>query len=105
MISHTIPYGRQLVIHYYGRAGTGGNIPAANMRLSQYSLEINLSPMNSNVNRLNTWVASTIANRLLDDPRSFECVLEPKDNTFIVKSTTGDVLLFRLYNDVLVSLL
>ena len=104
MISHTIPYGRSLVISYYGQAGTGGKIPAANMRLGQYNLEINLSPVDSNVNRLNTWVASTIANRLLDDPRSFECDLEPENDTFIVKSTTGDVLLFRLYDDVLVSL-
>lgn len=102
MMSHTIPYGRSLKISYYGLAGTGGEIPQANMHLSQYNLEINLSPVSEYYNRRNSWVATSIANTLRDDPRTFECILEPINDVFIVTSTVGDVLRFRLYGDTLV---
>jgi hypothetical protein len=99
MMSHTIPYGRSLKISYYGQAGTGGDIPQANMHLSQYTLEITLSPVNDYDNRHNTWVAATIANFLKDDPRTFEGILEPVNDVFMVTSTTGDVLCYKMYGD------
>ena len=99
VLNHTIPYGRTLTISYYG-----GVIPKAHMKLNMHSVRLTLSPVNEYDNRRNTWVAATIANRLKDDPRSFDCVLEPVNDIFIVTSTVGDVLRFHLYKDTLVQL-
>lgn len=99
MMSHTIPYGRSLKISYYGLAGTGGDIPPASMHLSQYTLEITLSPVNDYDNKRNAWVAATIANFRKDDPRTFEGILEPVNDVFTITSTVGDVIRYKLYGD------
>ncbi len=101
MMNHTIPYKRTMTISYYGQVATRSNGKQAIMQLSQYSLGLTLSPVNEFNNRRYAWVAATIANQLIGDPRTFRCIMEPVDNVFIVTSTSGDALRFKLYKNTL----
>ncbi len=75
------------------------------MHIEQNSLGILLSRNSDYDNHRNVWVAITVANTLRGDNRIFDCILEPKNNTYIVTSSDGDMLRFKLYdNKILVKL-
>ncbi len=92
---HTIPYGRSLSINYY----SGNVAPDQIMHIEPHSLGILLSHKSNYDNQRNVWVSITIANTLQHDNRIFNCILEPKNNTYTVISSNGDVLRFKLYDD------
>ena len=100
MLNHAIPYGRSLHLSYFLDSN---DVPDPIMSLSKWSLSILLAPGDEYINSRNVWVAIAIANTLQGDDRHFECTMVPKDGIFTVISGE-DVLLFKLYNDVLVKL-
>lgn len=103
MMRQTIPHGRDLKVTYYH--GVIGNVQAPRMRLSRYVLELILLPDQEYNNMRNVWVACNIANTVQDINSIFECDMIPVDGVFIVTSTTGESLRFKLYdNNVLVQL-